>query len=141
VDASEMLKRFAAHARSWGQRRSVTISYQARGNNTIRLGRDGSEILLYVKIRSEAPGFWGLTKNRLEEIGAKEDGWAVVVLFGSPDHGYLVPGLAVNRRIATGVWSLARDGDYKLNEGPGLDDSFRFEAIEECLERAIMLAG
>jgi len=45
--------------------------------------------LLYFKIRSEEPHRWGVTKSRIEELQASGKKWFIVLLFETPNNGYL----------------------------------------------------
>ena len=96
-------------------------------------------MLLYVKVRSRPPGFWGLTANRVAELERSASRWYAVFLLGGSDTGYLVPAHGVLRRTEACDWRLSSDGDYKVNEGINLDLAFRFSSFDELLNR--LLAG
>lgn len=91
-------------------------------------------LLLYVKVRSKQPGFWGLTRNRVAEIEETGLRWYAVLLLASPEFGYLLPAEEILRRIRQEEWKLSNDGDYKINEGKTLDTSFGFSSLNELLD-------
>jgi hypothetical protein len=90
--------------------------------------------LLYVKVRSELPGFWGLTANRVNELNRSGNTWYAVLVLGSPSKGYVVTSKDVMSRINSGAWTLSGDGDYKINERTDLDGKWRFGSIEKLVE-------
>ena len=79
---------------------------------------------IYFKVRSEEPYRWGITKNRLKELEGEEKDYVVVLLFESPDRGYLLTSADVNRYKPT--WPLGGDGDYKVQPGKSLGFSEPF---------------
>jgi len=92
------------------------------------------DLLLYVKIRSSPPGFWGLAKSRIADLESSACPWAMALLVGSTGAGYLVPSEEVARRIQSGDWRLASDGDYRVSEGRTLDVSLRFGSFTELAQ-------
>lgn len=93
-----------------------------RTNNIIELlGR--INCLLYFKIRSEAPHRWGVTKNRIEELQTSGKKWFIVLLFETPNSGYLLTPQHVKRYINESLWPLGRDknkNEYKISTGKTL---------------------
>jgi hypothetical protein len=47
------------------------------------------DMVLYVKVRSEPPPFWGLTANRLDLLRGSSKAWAVVLLFERHSYGFV----------------------------------------------------
>jgi hypothetical protein len=73
-------------------------------------------LVLYVKVRTEGPPFWGLTANRLQLLRDSKKEWRVVLLFESPSYGYAFKPAEVEENIKKGLWRLASDGDYKVHQ-------------------------
>jgi hypothetical protein len=111
--------------------------------NVVRLSEIPSDILLYVKDRSDPPGFWGLNEPQLHEIRRSGLQWYVVLLVGAEEDAYLLPSEFVDHAIAEDRWS--RDShDYKVHEGAELDGAERFRSFDELfarLPRAPVRAG
>ena len=79
--------------------------------------------LLYFKIRSEAPHRWGVTKNRIEELQTSGKKWFIVLLFETPNNGYLLTPQHVKRYINESLWPLGRGknkNEYKISTGKTL---------------------
>jgi len=103
--------------------------------NILEINTPNEKMLLYVKVRGQSPGFWGLTSNRITEIDNSGIPWFVVLLLGSPNRGYLLPKHEVLGSIGNGNWTLSRDGDYKVNEGRYLKKNFSFDSFVEFVAR------
>lgn len=95
------------------------------------------DLLLYVRVRSSPPGFWGLTRNRIADLESSGRRWALVLLLGTADTGYFVPSEQVIRRIGSGAWRPASDGDWRVYEGRGLDFGLRFRSLSELAQKAL----
>lgn len=98
--------------------------------NVMRLSEIPSDVLLYVKDKSDAPGFWGLNKPQLEEIRRSGFRWFVVLLVGEAEQCYLLPSEFIDDAIADNRWSRS-DDDYKLHEGPELEGAQTFDSFVE----------
>lgn len=85
--------------------------------------------LLYVKARSQPLWFWGVTANVVHRLNAQTKSWAVVLLMGSHDAGYLLSSSDVNY-YTENVWSLGTDGDFKLAPGSYLRRNTPFSTME-----------
>lgn len=99
--------------------------------NILVVGTAPQDTLLYVKVRSESPGFWGLTANRISELRASGSSWYAVLLVGSSETGYVLPSSEVESGIGENHWTLSADGDYKINEGSNLNSTYRFTSFKE----------
>jgi hypothetical protein len=91
--------------------------------------------ILYVKVRGQPPGFWGLTANRVIELATSGLPWHVVLLLGSAEYGYVISSGEIQRRTDGRVWTLSDDGDYKINEGTDIESDYRFDSFEELMHR------
>lgn len=138
--AREILGQFLSSAQEWGRRRGYAVEADSLGPNFIRVARPRGEWLLYVKIRSRGPGFWGVTRSRVQRLQAGDERWAVDLLVGGPERGYLVPDSRIIVR-SRDDWTLSSDGDYKVNEGRDVDASEGLRCVGECLERLIGMSS
>lgn len=133
---------FQARLEEWGAGRGLKVDWptwwvdpkNGRSRNILVLLGDASERLLYVKVRSEPPGFWGLTQDRLGLLGAAHRKWYVVLLLESPETGYLLPSAEVERCIRDDVWKLSTDGDFKIHEAQ-LSRESHFQSFVEFTDK------
>jgi hypothetical protein len=86
---------------------------------TILAVRDGrGEVLccLYVAVDAQGHQFWGLSENTIQNVAGYSP-WAAVLLSGSVEQGYCVPGEEILQSIAAGQLSSQRQPgglSYKL---------------------------
>lgn len=78
------------------------------GPNILAINTHPKATLLYVKVRSEPPGFWGLTANRINELNSSGNNWFAVLLLSSAKTGYLLPAKEVTKYIKAGDWTLSK---------------------------------
>ena len=140
-----IIDEFQSRLQEWASGRGMKVDWPPwkaghriiSSRSILQLG-DTPQVLLYVKVRSREPGFWGLTASWLQALRESGREWFVVLLLGSPATGYLLPSTEVNHRaIAERVWHLARDGDFKIHPS-GLSEEFyfpSFDALIDSLER------
>lgn len=88
--------------------------------------------LVYFKVRSELPYRWGVTLNRLDELRQSGKGYVVVLLFESPEHGYLLTSADVGRYGS--IWPLGSDGDYKVETGSYLQFNTPFQSFGQFID-------
>jgi len=105
-------------------------------NNIVELsGRIGC--LLYIKIISKEPYRWGVTKTRIEELENLHKKWFVVLLYETPENGYLLSDGDVKRYISENLWPLGRGrnkNEYKVQPGKTLKYNKQpFETFEEFI--------
>ena len=97
--------------------------------------------LLYFKIRSEEPYRWGVTKSRIEELQASGKKWFIILLFETPNNGYLLTPKDVERYIIEGLWPMGRDqknkNEYKINTGKPLQKNNPFNTSEDFINSLI----
>jgi hypothetical protein len=105
--------------------------------NILAVGFKPKETLLYIKFRSDPPGFWGLTANRIAELDASGKPWYALLIVGSPDNGYVASQSEVRSRASSGAWTIAADGDFKVHESRDLSDISHFRSLEAFLELAL----
>ena len=86
-----------------------------RSRNIVQIGSGGTAILVYVKVRTEAPGFWGLNQNQLASLVSSGMPWYVVLIEGSSQTHYLLSGRRVEDAIRERRWTESH-GDYKIHE-------------------------
>jgi hypothetical protein len=91
--------------------------------------------ILYVKESSfpVGSGFWGITRNRIDELNSSGKSWKLVLLITDEQHGYVFPSKTVNEMIKSGKLKLAQDGDYKINERSHLKKSDLLESYSEIV--------
>ena len=137
--STQILADFKRHLREFCDARDVAVSTwsdaRPTSRNILMIETRPDPILLYVKVRSEPPGFWGLTANRISELTHSGLLWYTVLLLGSPATGYVVSGADVDRHMRNADWTLSGDGDYKINEGIEIDAEYRFESFEVLMNR------
>ncbi|MFH1931714.1 MAG: hypothetical protein ABIN18_09030 [Pseudomonadota bacterium] len=104
---------------------SVTSSSISR--NVFRLSGN-FESLIYVKGRAEEPHRWGVTKNVVKRLEDQSTPWFVILLFNTPETGYLLSQGDVRSYISS-VWPLGSDGDYKTAPGSYLSNNVPFNSI------------
>lgn len=85
--------------------------------------------LLYVKARSQPLWRWGVTANVVNRLNAQTKPWAVVLLMGSHDAGYLLSSGDVEY-YTENVWPLGTDGDFKPATGSYLGRNTPFSTME-----------
>ena len=106
------------------------------GSNIIKLS--GSvDCLIYYKVRSDEPYKWGVTKNRIDELNHSGKPWFVVLLYKSPNTGYLIAARDVSRYLS--IWPLGRDGDYKVGTGSYLKHNRPFNSFSEFVNSLVSL--
>ena len=97
--------------------------------------------LFYFKIRSEEPYRWGVTKSRIEELQASGKKWFIVLLFETPNNGYLLTSKDVERYIDEGLWPMGRDkknkNEYKISPGKALQHQLRFYTFDDFINSLI----
>lgn len=111
-----------------------------KGYNIVEL--DGAlNCLLYFKIRSRKPYRWGVTKSRIEELQASGKKWFIILLFETPNNGYLLTSKDVERYIIEGLWPMGRDqknkNEYKINTGKPLQKNNPFNTSEDFINSLI----
>jgi hypothetical protein len=95
--------------------------------------------LLYVKARSQSPWRWGVTANVVNRLKTQTRPWAVVLLMGSHDVGYLLSSGDVNYYTGN-VWPLGADRDFKPATGSYLRRNSPFSTMEEfCNQLEIII--
>ena len=118
-------------------------SYESKGRwtkNIIELN-GYLNCLLYFKIRSEEPYRWGVTKSRIEELQASRKKWFIILLFKTPNNGYLLTSKDVERYITEGLWPMGIDkknkNEYKISTGKSLQKNSPFNTSEDFINSLI----
>ncbi len=139
--ASSLLASFTKRLRSKCDARGVScgrwFAASPSSANILVVGTKPKETLLYVKCRTDPPGFWGLTANRISELDALGKPWYAVLIVGSPEKGYVPSQADVRSRTSSGAWTLSADGDFKVNENRDLGGISRFQSFDGFLELAL----
>ena len=137
----QIIDDFQTRLEGWGTGRALKVGWPtwwvgARNcrSRHILLLSGTTDLLLYVKVSSREPGFWGLTLNRLALLRAAPHKWFVVLLLGSPERGYFLPSAEVEHCTGSGVWGLATDRDFKINPS-GLSEELYFPSFDELVDR------
>ena len=121
--------------------RGISVSRWSlgRSGNLLELTTLPRPTVLYVKefnVEGHA-GFWGLTKNQVNKLIGAHVRWFAVLLLRSSTSGYLITGQQVVHRVRNGLFELSGDGDYKVNEGPDLDEGQRIRSLQELMARTL----
>jgi hypothetical protein len=103
----------------------------------IRTASGRPSLLLYVKTRSEAGGFWGLRKNQLDSLRASGLKWLVALLIGPGQKGYLLSSELVDRAISEHRWSFGQAGDFKVHENREITGSRSFNSWKSLIASVI----
>jgi hypothetical protein len=121
--------------------RKISVARWSRGHssNLLELATLPKPTVLYVKEFNvdQHAGFWGLTKNQVDRLIGSQVRWFALLLLRSSTSGYLITGQQVVHRIRNGLFELSEDGDYKVNEGPDLDEGQRIQSMQELLARIL----
>jgi len=107
-----------------------------RSGHLLEIRTQPKPTVLYVHESNATRGFWGLTRNQVSRLAQAPIRWFAVLLLRSPRAGYLLSGGQVGRRIQDGTFKLARDGDYKVNEGR-LDAGQGFQTLNQLVEQLL----
>src|SRR5689334_19651661 len=109
MNARTILSRFTLSFRSHGERGGIYVTRwdgaNSRTANMLTLTGPTGRVLLYVKVRTEGSGFWGLTYTQLDSLRSSNLPWFVVLLLGPNETAYLLPAQLVNRAIESDSWS------------------------------------
>lgn len=113
--------------------------YQSRNRHTNNIVKLSGRIdcLLYLHIISGEPYRWGVTKTRIEELENLHKKWFVVLLYKTPDKGYLLSSDEVRSYIEKGLWPLGRDRnrkEYKIRPGAPLQYNRPFNKFSELIK-------
>src|SRR6266508_1740325 len=119
--------------------RGLTVSMWSGGtrmsNHLLEVSTTPQPTVLYVKVSTNAPGFWGLTKNQLDRLSSSHVRWFCVFLHRSAAVGYLLSGGQILMRVKDGSLIRRHDGDYKVNQRAEFVSSQRFETIDALVSR------
>ena len=105
-------------------------------NNIVELSGK-IDCLLYLHIISTEPYRWGVTKTRVEELAKLQKEWFVVLLYETPEKGYLLTANDVRRYINENLWPLGRDKnskEYKVRPGDPLKYNKPFQTFQEFIK-------
>jgi len=106
---------------------NFNVTSSSISKNVFRLSGN-FESLIYVKGRGEEPHRWGVTKNVVKRLEDQNIPWFVILLFNTPETGYLLSQSDVRSYISS-VWPLGSDGDYKTASGSYLSNNAPFHSI------------
>lgn len=140
MNANQIQGEFISLLRQNGEKRGFCSQLWARG--TRRMSRNIIELsgsmncLIYFKVRSEKPYRWGVTKNRIDELNQSDMKWVLVLLYESPNTGYLITARDLNHRYLS-IWPRGSDGDYKVAPGSSLQFNIPFHSFSGFLNSLI----
>jgi hypothetical protein len=111
------MKLFLGEMELEAKRMGARITREVGRASLIEVQRSNRRTLLYVK-RSDygGDGFWGLSKNVIQELRSSKTAWMVVLLAGGSGKMYAAPAASVEHEISTQRWSQGAPNDYKLHE-------------------------
>jgi hypothetical protein len=82
------------------------------------------DCLIYIHVISGEQHRWGVTKTRIEELENLHKKWFVVLLYETPENGYLLADRDVRRYIDENLWPLGKNennkNEYKVQPGKSL---------------------
>ena len=114
--------------RRLGALANYSVSSSSISKNVFKLSGN-SGCLIYVKGRAEKPHKWGVTKNVVRQLEDQNTLWFVILLFDTPETGYLLSQSDVGYYTSS-VWPLGSDGDYKPATGSYLSNNSPFNSID-----------
>lgn len=86
---------------------------------------------IFVKTRTQLPYHWGITKNTVDKIKkTKGKPWCVILLYESPNQGYVISSKDYDERTQSNLWPYAQ-GDYKISYGKSLSGIPEFKTVEK----------
>lgn len=136
MNASQIQSEFISLLRQAGEKRDFCCQFWNQG--TRRMSKNIIELpgsincLIYFKVRSEKPYRWGVTANRIDELKQSYMKWVLVLLYESPNAGYLITAEDVNHCLS--IWPLGSDGDYKVGPGSYLESNKLIHSFSEFLK-------
>jgi hypothetical protein len=77
-------------------------------NHMLEISTVPKPTVLYIKVSSTAPGFWGITKNQIDGLVKSNARWFCLLLRRQPNVGYLLSGGQIVMRITNGSLTLSR---------------------------------
>jgi len=108
-----------------------------RSYHLLEINTKKKSTVLYVKESNSSPGFWGLTKNQLDQLDKAQVRWFAVLLLKSNNTGYVLSSNEVKSRVQDGTFELSKDGDHKVNERTDLNPNMAFRGIKDLLARVL----
>jgi len=85
---------------------------------------------IFVKTRTQLPYHWGITKNTVDKIKTKRKPWCVILLYESPNKGFVISPEDYNKKTQSNLWPYAQ-GDYKISYGKSLIGIPEFKTVEK----------
>lgn len=85
---------------------------------------------IYVKTITTSNHYWGITKNTVDNIKTKGKPWCVILLYESPNKGYVISSKDYDERTQSNLWPHAQ-GDYKISSGKSLVGIPKFTTVEK----------
>lgn len=127
-DVQDFIRRFEKIV----ERRGISIGHAEHGRNSVEVSGQASG-LLSIHVFNVEKGFWGVAGNVLARFRKRRLPWALVLLHGSSDHGFLISETVAEGLIRSEAWTRQeKDGaHFKVNPPHGLQGSFEFRSIEE----------
>ncbi len=141
MNANQIQTEFISLLRHLGEENSFSVKFWSQG--TMRVSKNIVELsgsincLIYFKVRSEKPYRWGVTANRIDELKRSGKEWYLVLLYESPNTGYLITAEDVNRYLS--IWPLGTEGDYKVGPGSYLQFNRPFHSFSEFFNSLLVV--
>ncbi len=85
---------------------------------------------IYVKTRTRYPYCWGITRNTVDNIKTKGKLWCVILLYESPNKGYVISSKDYDERTQSNLWPYTQ-GDYKISSRKSLVRIPKFTTVEK----------
>jgi hypothetical protein len=124
VSLAEFRKAIEAEA----SKQNLKVESRPGAPHILEISTAPQPTVLYVKISTIEPGFWGLTKHRIDGLNEENVKWRVVLL-KNIDSGYMLTSDEVMQQIDDGKIHLAKDGEYKVPEG-FCQSSWKFQGLD-----------
>lgn len=90
---------------------TIKLESTKRVGDNIFMISEPISCLIYFKISSRKPCWWGVTENRVEELKQSDKKWFLILLCESAESGYFLNDEEVNLNMSNWSWS---NGDFKV---------------------------
>ena len=140
MNAKTILSRFTLSFSSHGERGGIHVARwggaSSRTANMLALTGPTGRVLLYVRVRTEGSGFWGLNYAQLKSLQSSNLPWFVALLLGPSETAYLLPAQLVNRAIESGSWSEGK-WEYKVHDNHEINGALRFNSYADLFDELV----
>ncbi len=134
---------FISNLKMLGEKNSFVCNIYVRNMQPIKriIELKGSlNCFIYFKIRSGKPYTWGITKSRIDNLQNSGENWFILLLFETPNNGYIIKPKEAKRYREEGLWPMGHGknkNEYKIGPGTRLQYSHLFNNSEDFLSHIL----